>query len=196
VLATLATGLTLAAIPGVAEGGGTYYPSGRIEPLVDCVTKNSGGTYTVVLGYENPGRYTTTVPLGPWNQLSPDRADGGQPTSFRAGTQHGVYSVTLTAAEYLYSGPHWYLDGNMLFFGAIWTRSVPSCASSTPLPGDGNGTGIAIGLVVAAGIGALLVRRVVRRAGRRPTGTEPTGTEPTGTEPTGTEVTGAEAVDA
>jgi hypothetical protein len=167
VLAGLAVALTLTATPGVAVAGGTYYPSGRIDPLVDCVRKDSGGTYTVVLGYTNPGA-TTVVPLGSWNAISPAKADGGQPTTFRSGTQHGVLSVTLTSSEYLYGGPYWYLDGNMVFFGSIWNGSVPACPSGTQLPGDGNGTGIAIGLVLAAGVGVLVVRRVTRRAGRQP----------------------------
>jgi hypothetical protein len=154
-LVALVAGVCLVAVPGSASG------AVKIDPIVDCYVQNSDGSFTVVIGYANPGG-ARTIPLGTSNRVHPSRLQGVQPTSFLPGTQHGVFSTTVTGAE-VAAGARWELDGRVLDYRDV-SRTAPGCPASTELPEDGNGTGPAIALAFAGVVGAVAVRRVRRRA--------------------------------
>jgi hypothetical protein len=160
-LAALAMALTLIATPGVASAA-----TGTVTPMLDCYTQNSDGSWTVILGYSSTYSGTTKIPLGSNNIASPSKFQGIQPTTFKNGTHHAAFSAKVTQYD-IYNNANWYLDGHTLnYMAAAYASGI--CSPGTQLPGEGNGTGIAIGLVVAAGIGILVVRRVIRRAGTQP----------------------------
>jgi|tagenome__1003787_1003787.scaffolds.fasta_scaffold20278173_2 hypothetical protein len=161
-LAAAALSLTLITTPGTASAA----TASTVTPILDCYTQNSDGSWTVILGYTNTYSVTTKIPLGSNNIASPSKFQGLQPTAFKTGANHAVFTVRVTQAD-LYANANWYLDGHTLnYLSAAYASGI--CSPGTQLPGEGNGTGIAIGLVVAAGIGVLVVRRVIRRAGTQP----------------------------
>ena len=148
-----------------ASAGSASAASGAVKPLLDCWTLGKDGVYTLVFGYTNTGA-STSVPIGAFNQLSPSSLQGKQPTAFAAGTRHGVFSLRIPQSEV--NQGYWYLDYNtFVFYHGV---SVPSaaCPPGTALPAGGNGAGAAIALLTAGVLGALFVRRAVRRAGLRP----------------------------
>jgi hypothetical protein len=162
--AALTAVLLLAGIalsPGQATASMTYYPSGAVTPVLECVSRAGDGSWTAVLGYTNKAA-TKTVPRGSWNSISPTSYDGSQPTLFRAGTQHGALSLKISAHDYLMGGTAWMLDGNMVLIGAAYDAGVPTC-TSVQLPVEGNDTGAGLALVVAGLLGWLVVARVRRR---------------------------------
>jgi hypothetical protein len=155
VVLAVCVAVLLSAVPGVAAAAPT------VAPIVDCYRANSDGSYTIVLGYTNPFSKTTNIPYGPRNIIHPAKFQKSQPTQFRAGTKHGVFSVRATEAD-LYANARWELDGNTL---AYWSASsVTECSPSTPLPALGNGAGLALALVAGGGFGVLFVRRLIRRS--------------------------------
>jgi hypothetical protein len=147
----------LSAVPGIAAAA----PPKAVVPFVDCYQPNTDGTYTVVLGYTNPNDKTMTIPHGSKNMLTPSSLQGAQPKKFLPGTQRGAFSVKVRPAD-LSAGAGWRLDGFTLGYPAA--ASAKQCSPSTPLPALGNGAGIAIVLVAGGLVGALVVRRVLRRA--------------------------------
>ena len=155
--AGLTAALVLTASPGTASAA-----NGAVTPLLDCYTLSKDGVYTLVFGYTNTGA-STSIPLGSFNSIVPASQQGKQPTSFAAGTRHGVFSVRVPQSEV--NGGYWYLDYNTYVF--YYGISAPSaaCPAGTSLPAGGNGTGGAVALLAAGLLGALLVRRVVLRAG-------------------------------
>ena len=164
--------LTLLAVPGTASaatspGIGTV-PTGTITPTLQCLTKGSNGSVTAVLGYTSAAKTTATIAVGQLNQLSPSRLSGKQPSTFQPGAHPGVLSLTMTSSEYM-NGAYWWVDGNVVYFDWARTQNGPFCSPGTTLPANGNGTGIAVGLVAAGLAGVLVVRRVRRTAGRPPT---------------------------
>jgi hypothetical protein len=191
VLGAAAAGLVMVATPGSASatttGIGTV-PTNTITPILECITKGTDGSLTALLGYTNASKSTQTLKVGTLNQLAPSRANGSQPTSFQPGTHHGVFSVKLSKSEYM-GGDYWYVDGNFAYFGWAWTQNGPFCSAATELPATGNGTGIAIALLVAGAVGVLVVHGVVRRAGRP-------AAEPVAAGPVAAGPAGAEALDA
>ena len=133
--------------------------AGAVTPLADCYTDNGNGTYTAVLGYSNTSGRAQKFAVGTSNNLSPSKFNGMQPTSFKAGTYHGVFSVTFTVADAYNAG--WTLDGTSLTINNA--GSVGTCPPGTQMPADGNGTGAVVALLAAGVVGVLLVRRVRRR---------------------------------
>ena len=165
--AGLSAALVLTALPGTATAA-----SGAVTPLLDCYTL-SNGIYTLVFGYTNTGA-STTIPIGSFNQIAPAALQGKQPTSFAAGTRHGVFTLKIAQSDV--NGGYWFLDYNTYVF--YYGVSVPSaaCPAGTSLPSSGNGTGGAIALLPSGVLDALLVRRAVLRVGEpRPAGVERTG---------------------
>ena len=146
--------LSLFGAPGPASAAGT------VTPLLDCVAKNGDGSYTAVLGYANTTGRSQTIAYGRNNLITPSRYDRVQPTTFASGTYHGVFTVTIAAAD-VWSDPAWRLDGDTVNY--LDVTSAP-CPPSTQMPSVGNGTGTAIGLLAAGAVGAVLIRRYVRRA--------------------------------
>lgn len=162
-LALAAAALVVTGTPGLAAAA----PRQSVEPLLDCVGVNRNGTFTLVLGYDNTWGKRVHIPYGWKNEITPSRFDGTQPRDFEPGVVHGAFSVTGTFQDLRGSWPRWELDGNTLdAFDLRWNI----CPPGTEMPADGNGTGAAIALGVAAIVGVLLVYRTRRRtAGRAPT---------------------------
>ena len=136
--------------------GGGYSGTVYVTPLLDCVVTARDGSYTAVLGYKNTNRSSTYTITGSYNVISPSRYDGDQPTSFKPGTYHGVFSLPVSSGTV-----YWDLAGTRL---TISRTAASACPAGTTLPASGNGTGIAIALVAAGVLGVLLVRRARRTA--------------------------------
>jgi hypothetical protein len=155
--------LSLFAAPGPASAAGT------VTPLLDCVIMNNNGTYTAVLGYSNTTGRTQTVAYGYNNVVSPSKYDRVQPTTYKSGTYHGVFKLTLSVYDAYYGNPYWRLNGDTLDYTDVTSNA---CPPATQMPSVGNGTGAAIGLGVAGVIGVFLIRRYVRRAQAGPLAVE------------------------
>jgi hypothetical protein len=156
VLVAVCLAVLLSSVPGVAAAN-----SGTVRPVVDCYRLNSNYTVTIVVGYVNPNNGTKNIPLGTRNTITPAKFHGVQPTSFKAGTQRGAFSVVLTQAD-LNSTSSWTLDGNTLNYATV--GNMQECSPSTPLPAIGNGTVLAVALLAGGGFGVWFVRRQIRRA--------------------------------
>jgi hypothetical protein len=147
--------LSLLAAPGTASAYGS------VTPLLDCVSQNSNGSFTAVLGYRNTTGRSQTIPYGYNNVITPSRYDRVQPTTFKSGTYHGVFTITVSASD-VWSSPAWTLSGDRL--DAYDAYGASACPPGTQMPSVGNGAGAAIGLLAAGAVGAVLIRRHVRRA--------------------------------
>ena len=150
--------VSLLAAPGAAQA------SGSVTPLLDCLTQHgNNGSYTAVMGYSNTTGRTQTIAYGYNNVITPSKYDRAQPTTFKPGTYHGVFTITIPASD-IWSSPSWTLNGDRL--DAYDAYNATSCPPGTQMPSVGNGTGTAVGLLAAGVIGAFLIRRHVRRAQR------------------------------
>ncbi|MGR6966265.1 hypothetical protein ACU610_17530 [Geodermatophilus sp. URMC 61] len=147
----------LVASPGMASATGTY----TVKPVLNCYKENADDSWTVVVGYVNSSRKTTSIPRGAHNQAYPSKFASLPPTSFKPGTVNGAFTAKVSLAD-LYAGARWVLDGYTLDYRAA-ASSSRVCPSSTELPAQGNGLGPAIGLGVAGVVGAVLVVRANRR---------------------------------
>jgi hypothetical protein len=148
--------VSLLAAPGTASAYGT------VTPLLDCVTQHgNNGSYTAVLGYSNTTGRSQTIAYGPDNVITPSRYDRAQPSTFQPGTYHGVFTIKIPASD-VWSSPSWTLNGHRL--DAYDAYRASACPPGTQMPSVGNGAGAAIGLGAAGLVGAVLVRRYVRRA--------------------------------
>jgi hypothetical protein len=131
------------------------------------------GAYTAVLGYDNPSGSKVTVPRGASNKFTPTRYDGNQPTTFLPGRQRGVFSLTVD-----HPSVKWKLDSSTLRLD----RNATRCPPSTEMPEQGNGTGIAVGLLAGGVLGVFLVRRMQRRLTAAAEATSSSSTQHTGPE--------------
>jgi hypothetical protein len=156
-LLAIAVLAVIALAPGQASAS-----SPSVTPLLDCVQQNRDGSYTAVLGYSSSYPGTTSIPRGSRNHLTPARYDGQQPTSYSAGTHHGVFAVSVSQQDAFHASPTWHLDGHLLR-ADLDTRVSASCPVPTQLPAEGNGTGAAIALVLAGVVAALVLVRARRR---------------------------------
>ncbi|MGY1732675.1 hypothetical protein ACI798_14255 [Geodermatophilus sp. SYSU D01045] len=141
------------ATPGMASA---HYGS----VSVTCVTPVQDGYWNVVFGYTNTTGTTATVQRGQYNDVSPDRFDGAQPTRFTPGLHPGAFSVRVPASV---SSVRWQVLGTTATAGR---DSGTRCPSSTPLPADGNGMGIVIALAAAGAVGGTSVVVSRRRRDR------------------------------
>jgi len=157
----LAAVLTLVAV-SLLGAPGTASAYGTVSPLLDCVVQNSNGTYTAVLGYSNSTGRTQRIAVGSTNMLTPSWIDQVQPTTFATGTHHGVFSVTLSWVDLLFR-PSWKLNGDTVDYSDVTSNS---CPPGTQMPSEGNGAGVALGLLGAGLVGAVVVRRHLRRLHR------------------------------
>ncbi len=162
--ATRAALVAVIALIGLLASPGTALAVGEVTPVLDCVRKNTNGTYTAVLGYSNKASVPITIPVGSRNKVEPASQNGRQPTTFQPGTQRGAFTMTLTSNEYMRSGNYWAIDGNIAYVGQVLAPGAAICPTSTELPEEGNGTGPAIGLAAAGVVGAVLVHRARKRA--------------------------------
>jgi hypothetical protein len=144
-----------------AADTGTSTATGTVKPILDCYKDNGDGSWTAVIGYVNSSGGTRKIPYGSLNMGYPAKFQGLQPTTFKNGTQHGVFVARITASD-LWSNARWELDGSVLNYQASFTSSA-TCPSSTQMPADGNGAGPVIALAVAGAAGAVVVHRVRRR---------------------------------
>jgi hypothetical protein len=156
VLVAVGFAVWLSALPGVAAAA----PPMSVTPFVDCSRANPDGSLTVVLGYTSTWKKATTIGWGSRNFLHPSQFHKSQPKQFLPGTQHGAFSLRLSASD-LDAGARWELDRTTLLFSSA--GSATECSPSTPLPALGNGAGIAAVLVAAGGFGVLFVRQLTRR---------------------------------
>ncbi len=151
--AVLAAGAALLVSAGPAAAAGEI-----LTPFVDCVVQNDDGSWTAVLGYRNPTRSVVVVPEGPDNQVTPVPLDAAVPTRFEPGVHRAVFSVRVERG----AGLMWHLGDDQF---AVRQDSVDACPPPTEMPAEGNGTGVVVALGAAGVAGALVVRRVRRRAG-------------------------------
>jgi hypothetical protein len=149
--------VSLLAVPGTASAYGS------VTPLLDCVSQNSNGSFTAVLGYSNTTGRSQTIAYGYNNVITPSKYDRVQPTTFKSGTYHGVFTITVSASD-VWSSPGWTLNGDRL--DAYDAYGVSACPPGTQMPSVGNGAGAAIGLLAAGLVGAFMVRRYRRRTAR------------------------------
>ncbi len=104
-----------------------------VRPTFSCVWDNGGGSYTAVLGYSNPSKYTLKLPPGTWVNsfygLFGDPLDRGQPSTFPPGSYPTAFTVTWTQAW-----PYttlWALGSHHMI--AFSSGSKPACATQ-PVP--------------------------------------------------------------
>ena len=160
--AAVRTGVAgLVAATAVVASPGTALAAGTITPLLDCWTV-SGSTTTLVLGYSNTKSKAAGYDVGgSSNHWSPSRYDGPQPDTFEVGTSHGTFSVRMDSADV--ATATWTLGSTTLDVSDAMA-ATGSCPPGTALPADGNGTGWAITLVAAGGIGLAALHRGRRRS--------------------------------
>jgi hypothetical protein len=156
VLLAVCSAVWLSAVPGVAAAA----PPMSVTPFVDCYRAELDGTLTIVLGYTNTWKNETTIGWGSRNSLHPSQHHRSQPKKFLTGTQHGAFSLRLSASEL--DDARWELDRTTLELSSA--TSATECSPSTPLPALGNGAGFALVLVAGGGFGVWFVRRVIRRS--------------------------------
>jgi hypothetical protein len=156
-LATTAVTAVVALTPGVAGAAPNRSGPPDVVPLVDCVTTHADGSWTAVFGYDNRTGAAVDIPVGPANKVTPTGYGAPQPTSFAPGVRHGVFAVTVPRG----GGPMWHLGSTNL----AARKADTACPPATQMPAEGNGTGVAIGVAVAGGVAAVLLRRSRRLAG-------------------------------
>jgi len=153
-----ARGVVVLAVAGfsVAATSAPASASGSVTPVLQCVWHVANTSWISSWGYSNSTGSTQTIPVGANNDVTPGAANQGQPTSFSAGTQSGVYTLPFDAS----SPPTWSVNGT----GVSASPSDKRC-SSDPVPivaGTGGWTGqvplvfVAVGIVV---VGLYLWRR-------------------------------------
>jgi uncharacterized membrane-anchored protein len=174
-LVAVAAAVLVWASPGVASATVT----GSVTPILDCYTQNSDGSWSVILGYTSTYPGKKNIAVGSSNYTNPYSYSTQMPTQFSSGTVHAAVRVKVSYYDMTYN-TYWYLDGHTLNYMAAAAASGV-CSPSTQLPANGNGTGIAVALVVAGVLGALLVHRLSSRRPAVVPGTDdvavPAGTE-------------------
>ncbi|MGE5458002.1 MAG: choice-of-anchor A family protein, partial [Methanococcaceae archaeon] len=93
-----------------------------VSPILECVTKNSNGSYTAHFGYNNPNNFTVTIPIGDNNKITPSaNGDKGQPIVFNPGRTPYFPNADFTVV----------FDGSPL----VWTlNGQTATASNTSVP--------------------------------------------------------------
>ena len=149
VAGVLVAGLALLALTA-APAAASQSP----KPTVDCIVPGNGGTYQAVFGYDNHAKNTVTVPVGPYNAMSPASLNGIQPTQFAPGANRAAFATPPVAGS---SPVSWTLVG----ITVTATSQTATCGPSVSLPAEGNGIGPVLVLAgsVVLSIGALYVRQ-------------------------------------
>ncbi len=91
----------------------------NIQPVLECVTNNGGGSYTAHFGYNNPNTYPVNIPISGQNGFTPPPQDRGQPTAFLPGRQYFVFSVDFGGMPPI----SWHLDSST----AMASDNSPTC---------------------------------------------------------------------
>jgi uncharacterized repeat protein (TIGR01451 family) len=68
----------------------------QVEPVLECIRNNGGGSYSAYFGYENKNSVAITIPVGSDNRFNPDPGNRGQPSVFGPGRQKFVFKVNMT----------------------------------------------------------------------------------------------------
>src|SRR5262245_2649749 len=66
----------------------------NVRPLLKCVEMIGPGQFKAHFGYNNKTNTTQNLPIGNFNRFVPDSDNRGQPTTFNAGVQTDVFTVT------------------------------------------------------------------------------------------------------
>jgi RHS repeat-associated protein len=98
-----------------------------IYPIVECIQKNSNGSYTAHFGYNNNNSHDVVVPAGPLNHFLPPPIDRGQPTVFKPGRQQDVFTVVFDGRSL-----EWEVRGREV--KAIYTSSIACSNIDTTAP--------------------------------------------------------------
>jgi hypothetical protein len=99
-----------------------------IQPILECVVNNGGGSYTARFGYNNLNTVTITIPVGDNNKFNPNSSQRGQTTSFLPGRQFFTFGVPFDGSTLTWSlrGP----DG--ILRNATASSASPSCTGNHP----------------------------------------------------------------
>lgn len=65
-----------------------------VVPIIECVKRGSGNTFTARYGYLSPNLYDVVIPVGPNNRFTPAPEDRGQTTTFQPGFRFHQFEVT------------------------------------------------------------------------------------------------------
>ena len=137
------------------DSNGGYSGPVVVFPVLNCIQAGTNGAFTAVLGWKNTSSSTYTI-TGDYNVITPSSYNGKQPTVFKPGTYNGAFSLAVASGTTAY----WTLGSTKITIGR---NSASACPKDTQMPADGNGTGAAAALGVAAVAGALIVKRARRR---------------------------------
>ncbi|MFP4440835.1 MAG: hypothetical protein ACLFVO_26675 [Chloroflexaceae bacterium] len=81
-------------------------PAQSVRPVLECVEKHRGNSYTAHFGYLNANEANVTIPVGSANRFHPDGDDRGQPETFAPGRQVAAFTVDFNGGNLV-----WLLDG-------------------------------------------------------------------------------------
>jgi len=68
-----------------------------VIPLVECITRGSGSSFTAIYGYLSPNLYDIVIPVGPNNRFTPAPEDRGQTTVFQPGLHLNQFTATQSS---------------------------------------------------------------------------------------------------
>jgi hypothetical protein len=146
-LVALALGATFASTAG-ATG------TSKVKPVLECIVKQSDGSYRAYWGYTNSSSSNVTIPVGSSNTFTPAPADRGQPTVFTPGTKHSVFSTVFPAS----GSVTWKVQGT-----SVTATKRSKCCGDTPVPVMAAGIPLLVAFGLLGGVGYLVLRR--RKAG-------------------------------
>jgi hypothetical protein len=125
-VATAGVVVTLAALLLVTTLSGTASASHKQTPILECVFQDTRTRQWVSLwGYNNSSGSVETIPIGSGNGFSPGAQNQGQPTAFKPGLNHNVFTVIWNGSSAL----TWTLNGQT----ASATTTSTKC-STNPVP--------------------------------------------------------------
>lgn len=149
-LAGALVAVLIPALPGTASAA-----TGQVVPVLNCHYAIGDGSIIAVFGYRSTYSNSQKIAVGTRNYMTPSTYSASLPTTFKTGTNDGVFSISIAAADV--SSTSWYLDGTTLAY-ADAAPGVGICGQ-TPLPAFANGAALTTLLLAAGLAGALVVRR-------------------------------------
>ena len=149
-------GVGAAAVLGTPGVASAHYG----ETSVTCVMPVQNGSWTAVFGYTNNTSSTGSVPVGRYNDMTPDQFDGRQVTTFERGSHPGAFSVRVPSSI---SSVSWQVLGTT---ATANVNTSTRCPAGTPLPADGNGLGMVIALAASGAVAGGSMWAAQRRRAR------------------------------
>jgi hypothetical protein len=140
-------------IPAVSHIVFCYQPPQPVKPVLECVWKQTDGTYLALWGSDNPNQFTRLAPLGSKNAFTPAPADRGQPTSFAKGRSYGTFVTSFDGANLT-----WTLEGSAV----TASKNSPKC-SDVPVPVVGSAGGSILFFALLGGLGVVGLAFGLRR---------------------------------